>query len=196
MKKTLCSVICYTILTTILSTTFVSAELVSNITSSTSTTEEKFTCTATINDDFVNDEIIVVLNNESSRALHDYTTLDFSEIQAISVENITKYTTEALSVQRKKGNINQLNDYNNSVSTDDEVVINENDFYQVWLIKLNKKSKSNVLKSVKILEQRNDIVSVSPNYYHYKDEIDYTLESNTSELSATFDEKTLLIAIM
>ena len=149
-----------------------------------SISERKTICTASVTDDFVSDEIIVTFSNSKSKELKECTADDFSEVSAVSVDNLTKYSTEKLKKQRTHTN----SVCNNIVSTDD-CVIDESDFNQSWLIKLNKRSKQNVLDCIKMLEQRDDVLSASPNYYYEKDDINIISTSSVDELVSTFDER-------
>lgn len=55
-------------------------------------TERKIYSTATIEDDFTNDSVIVVLNKEATRSFKKYTPRDFSEIDCVQVHDLTGTT--------------------------------------------------------------------------------------------------------
>ncbi|MDO5124121.1 MAG: S8 family serine peptidase [Eubacteriales bacterium] len=144
--------------------------------------EAKIISTANINEDFEPDSIIVVLNNAASKELKDYTATDFSEVGAVSVENLTKYTTEK--VERQRSKVDTLSVTEEKLKAEDEFYIDEDDYHQFWVVNLNKSSKQNVLKCIKILEQRDDVISVSPNYYSEE----HVVISTVDEVVATIDE--------
>ena len=52
----------------------------------------KIFCDATLEDDFVDDHVILILNNETSLQFHQYDADDFPEIDCIQVTDLTKYT--------------------------------------------------------------------------------------------------------
>lgn len=86
-----------------------------------------------INDDFSDDSIIVVQNNNASPLTKDLKGFEFKKIEKISNAN------------NKKGLENN-----------------------VFLIILNKKSKSNVLNVIEKLRNREDIIYVGPNFINNK----------------------------
>ncbi len=61
--------------------------------------EEKIYCDATLDDDFEDDSVIVMLKNDVSLELDDYDKYDFSEVNAEKVEDLTSYTVESIKEQ-------------------------------------------------------------------------------------------------
>ncbi|MBQ8292932.1 MAG: hypothetical protein IJX78_03875, partial [Bacilli bacterium] len=55
-----------------------------NITKAEGETEEKIYCDATIDDEFTDNEILIVLTNEESLKFSEYTVNSFSEINCIA----------------------------------------------------------------------------------------------------------------
>lgn len=130
------------------------------------TEDQKLICNAKIDEDFESDSIVLVLNNEISKNLKEYSPKDFSEISAISVEHITKFTTQKIKKQREYTAITK------SAKQDLDLIRNINDFYveedtfhQILLLELTEKSKQNVLDCIKTLEKRDDVMMAFPNYY-------------------------------
>lgn len=173
-KKIICIIISFIIITSIIQITALANTEI--ITGTDSPKENKIICNASIDEEFVSDELIVVFNNETSLKLKNYTTDDFKEISAVSVKNLTNYTTEAIKQQREGKSALSL-------SSEDSNYISEDNYHQFFLIKLDKKSKENVLRSIKLLEQRDDVISVSPNYTF---KVDLACPSTHDE--ATLDE--------
>ncbi len=171
-KKIICIAISFIIITSIVQITPLASSM-----SKEAPKENKIICNATIDDNFVSDELIVVFNSETSLKLNDFSTTDFKEISAVSVKNLTKYTSDAIKQQRERKSVLSKTSSESSSNS-----ISEDSYHQFFLIKLNRKSKDNVLKSIKLLEQRDDVISVSPNYIYTLDSSDYG--------EATFDEAT------
>ena len=139
--------------------------------------EEKIYCDATLDDDFEDDSVIVMLKNDVSLELDDYDKYDFSEVNAEKVEDLTSYTVESI----KEQNL-QLNSLSvNSTATADEAINDEivddyedesgynNDyssFHRIIKLDLNTQSKQAVLDAIDELEARDDVWAVQPNYIY------------------------------
>lgn len=92
---------------------------------------EKVYCEATIDDDFTDNEILIVVTPENN--FREYTINDFSNIGCIEIEDLT--------IEPK-----------------------ENELCRIFHLTLSFHSKQNVLDSIKVLEEREDIYSAEPNY--------------------------------
>lgn len=110
-----------------------------NVFSQSNDQEDRIICHATIDDNFSENEILVVLNKENSKIIRKYESYDFSEINCISVQDLTS-----------------------SYDTEYEM---SNNFRRILKLTIKDNSKSKVLESIKVLERRNDLVSAEPNYY-------------------------------
>lgn len=138
---------------------------------------DKLYCNATINDNFDSSTIQIVLNDVSSASNKEYTINDFPEINCSSVVDVTKTISDNI----KNGNTN---------------LINSSSFKRVLNITITNPGKTNVLNAISVLEQRNDVYSVSPNYYiEYSsipnDEyIDYQWAINNINLPAAWNINT------
>ena len=131
-----------------------------------STEDKKLLCDAKIDEDFESDSIVVVLNNGISRNLKEYSPKDFSEVSAISVEHITKFTTEIIKEQREYTATTKSAKQGLDLTRNNDVFyVEEDTFHQILLLKLNQKSKQNVLDCIKTLEKRDDVMMAFPNYY-------------------------------
>lgn len=104
---------------------------------------------------FALDSVVVQMTNKASLELKDYSVSDFSEVDAISVEDLTEYSTEKIKEQRK----NDIEDDKNNVST-----VSENDFYQTLEIKLSTNDIEGINRAINALDKRDDIINVQPNY--------------------------------
>ena len=127
-------------------------------------TEEKILTEVDINDNFREDEIIVVLNNSASKELKSYSTADFSELSVESVENLTEDTDNMIKMQRSAETIATRNLSIASTTDESTVYLDEDRHHQFFLLKLAKGGKANVIKSIKLLEQRDDVILAMPNY--------------------------------
>lgn len=140
-------------------------EYVNNI-SEMSELEEKILCDATVEDDFEDDSIIVVFKNSKSLKLNAHTTKSFPEISSDSVKDLTSYTKSKVLNQRNKKMQAKMYSEHEVLSSNDEMYVDENMFHQIVKIDLKVKSKENVLKCIKKLETRQDVLMVFPNYIY------------------------------
>ena len=61
--------------------------------------EEKVYCNATLEDDFADDRVVVLLNNKACTSLRSYTTADFPGIGCTKVQSLTQYTTAQVNAE-------------------------------------------------------------------------------------------------
>lgn len=134
--------------------------------SSNQTVEKKILCDATLDDDFKDDSVIVVFKNSKSRNLNDITVNTFSEISAKEVRNLTGEIDKKIDKQRQSEYSLDIQSSITSPATLDELYVDENKYHQIVAIDLGIKSKENVLKCVKVLEKRDDVLMAFPNYIY------------------------------
>ena len=125
---------------------------------------EKVYCDASLNDNFADDMILVVLTNEASLETvdHDYTPADFSEIGCAEVQDLSSATTEHFRAQLKGELVPPEN-----LRPGQSWFYQEKDvttYNRILSLKLKDPSKLNVLIGIKILEHRADIYSAEPDY--------------------------------
>lgn len=113
-----------------------------------SITEEKIYYQGTLDDDFNDDKIIVVLSKEETSKYKDYSLDDFPEIDCESVSDLTQSIVNKI---KSKG------------FDENKSLINLEKFNRILSLELKEKSKENVLKSIKKLEKRREILSAEPN---------------------------------
>ena len=101
-------------------------------------TQDKITCMATINDNFADDSVLVVLDSEISK-INKVHTADF--FKGVDIERIEDLTA-------RKNNFEY----------------EENEFKQILQIYLKDKSKENVLKAISKIEKLDGVYSAEPNY--------------------------------
>ena len=103
---------------------------------------------------FVDDQVIVTLTKRETRKFLDYSADDFQEIGAASVEDLTASTVEWVEKQVR------------GIPTEEEMLVNVENFRRVLCITLATSGRSEVLEAVSRLEQKNGIESASPNYIY------------------------------
>lgn len=124
--------------------------------------EEKIICDATLDDDFADNQVLILLNNKKSLELKEYTPTDFPEIT--DLEAVVDYSTSQIDIikaQREAG-----------ATSDEAHWVDESKFHQMILLTLNTHSKQRVLDVVKILEQYNYVRRAEPNYALINDTTD------------------------
>jgi len=102
---------------------------------------------------FTDGDVVIVLTKTATRQFLTYTPEDFSEIDCISVDDITGLTVDHV---RKY--------FAGEVKPEDEKLINYEKYRRILHLELKEKSKISVLNAIMILEQREDISSVGPNF--------------------------------
>lgn len=103
---------------------------------------------------FVDDQVIVTLTKRETRKFLDYSADDFQEIDAVSVEDLTASTVDWVEKQVR------------GIPTEEEMLVNVENFRRVLCITLATSGRSEVLEAVSRLEQKNGIESASPNYIY------------------------------
>ncbi len=138
--------------------------------------ETKVFDTATKDDNFVDNRVMVVLNHEASLKFKSYSTKDFPEVACKSVRNLS--TAAAEKVQAKlRGERLAEPDINAAFMNRN---INTETFKTILCLELETPGKENVLKAVKALEQREDIYYVGPDYF-----ISFDVPEESVELDAS-----------
>lgn len=128
--------------------------------------EEKVLCTATIDDEFTDDKVAVVIKNEHSLKFKKYKTSDFASVGCIAVRDLS--TAAAEDIREHEGH------------TCEVVAKQAKDYHQILCLELKDRGKENVLAAIKELEKRDDILSAEPNYILSSFESEMT-ENNKQE---------------
>jgi len=124
--------------------------------------EEVFPQKDVFDDDFENDKVLVVLSNEESKKLKEYTKDDF---KGIDVDYILDLTVSVVNLYKEFGKGN----YSMIESQDDiRLRLNIDSFHQILAVFLNSKTKENVLETIELLKDREGILSVEPDYKEYE----------------------------
>lgn len=122
--------------------------------------ETKVFDTATVEDNFMDNRVMVVLTHEASMEFKSYSAADFPEIACKSVKNLSTATAEK--VQAKlRGEIPKDLDVNAAFMYRNVKV---DTFKTILSLELENPGKENVLKAVRALEKREDVYYVGPDY--------------------------------
>lgn len=176
----------------------VQAETTSDIYEKVETPINKIYSDATIEDEFVDDTVIVVMDNsnvasdimvmsEDNGGIKNTADMsigkqsdvkDFSEISCREVINLTQYSSEVIRSNTLISNFSVANV--NSVEAQSKKIDTVN-FKVILSLKLEHSGKQNVLDAIDKLEQRDDVFYVGPDYI-------YTIEEGTSAVYS-YDER-------
>ena len=124
--------------------------------------DTKVVSRATIEENFTDNAVIVVLNGQATRNFRQYTAEDFAEVNAVEVMNLSARTGDLVQRQiaaERTGDRRSIQSY-----IDNNMLVNTDTFRTILMVQLAERSKENVLNAIRILEQRDDIVSAEPNY--------------------------------
>lgn len=197
MKKMFCCVISILLSVTILTFGEIPVFAISEVAEESyetiekfNTLEEKVYCNATVDDEFCDDSVLVVLKNDASLKFNKYAKSDFDIGNFRTVKDLTSYTTnnmkekyeislsndsisDSVTTDQNTINLNSSN-FNSDVLVSDRIQDDENyteninfnsySYHQILKIDLSVKSKQAVLDAVKELEQREDVLAAHPDY--------------------------------
>lgn len=121
---------------------------------------EKVYSSATMNDQFSDDTVLVVLNERASYSAKNYTTNDFSAFGCSKIQDLTQEATRVVQQNNPQGRA--FLNTENVISTNE--LVNVENYKRVLSLKLGTKSKQNVLNVIKELEKRNDVYYAGPDY--------------------------------
>ena len=105
--------------------------------------EEKIICQATLEDDFADDSVLVVINKANSEINKVYTTDMFPGVELKEIKDLTYI----------EGN------------PDEKSYLNQEKFHQILHLKLIKPGKEEVLKAIREIEKLDFVLAAEPNYY-------------------------------
>ena len=130
--------------------------------------DQKVYSTIGIDSDFADDRVLVVLNKQETMTFINRTTMDFDGLGIVAVEDLTRESKEALIQQISKRELLGLNGY--ELQGDSLMEINPQEFRTILLLTLEQPGKENVINAIKLLEQRDDILSTG---------VDFVLQPNS-----------------
>ena len=127
--------------------------------------EEKIYSKATLEDDFADDRVLVVLNNAASLKLKTYTAADFPEISCASVSDLSTATKARVSAKLKGEDIAAAcGAKSDSIVFSDFYEVDVQKYNQILCLTLPTAGKQNVLAAMKLLMQREDVMYAGPDY--------------------------------
>jgi len=125
--------------------------------------DERSFSNATLEDNFANDTVIVTVSRQASRnkdriwTLRDFNEFGFSDLREI---------TPGLELAQRQV-MARTSRRANSFYYDQEWSIPLEIFRRIFILTLKEPSKENVLEAIRVIETRDDIHNVSPNFYMY-----------------------------
>lgn len=130
--------------------------------------DEKVYCNATLEDDFADDRVVVVLSNKASTSLRTFTKADFSGIGCTKVQLLNPYTTEMVNAKLtgKSEEVQRTAEPYVITFAEFEDVDTEN-FFQILCLTLEEPGKQNVLDAIDALMKHPDVISAEPDYVVY-----------------------------
>ena len=134
--------------------------------------EVKLYSTATLNEEFSDNRVLVVMNNKTSLQFNEYNQSNFTEIDCVSVRDMSNGASQKVRMQ-----YDALMDAVTSRSAVPDYVNVDylSKYNQIICLELEQPGKKNVLAAIETLEDRDDILYVGPDYIFTMD----TLSSTT-----------------
>ena len=152
--------------------------------------DEKILSTATLEDDFNDGVVVVILTTEASRNNRDYTAKDFPEINVAGIKDIVRlsdkehrYTnalwraeqridearraTSEVGMNTKASlELNEAFDEYQKARQEvaEKTLVNPEEFRRIFFIRLAEPGKENVLEAIEKLQTREDVRYAGPNY--------------------------------
>lgn len=118
--------------------------------------EEKIYSNATLDDEFADNRVLVVMSNQASLQFNQYDAEDFDEINCKSASNLSTATEAKLKASATQSI---------SSNTRSNGINNKNDAYnQVLCLELENTGKENVLQAIQKLRKRSDVIYAGPDY--------------------------------
>lgn len=144
--------------------------------------EERIKCNATLEDDFRDDSVIVVLKHKTSLEQNNYTETDFSSIGAKSVSDLTEYQTDDIRDEYDKAIERYESQFSNDVSLIEQIrKVNTREF---------ETSKTNEVMSIdakKIAEKIEKEIDINYHDFHKIIEIKLKEKGKQNVLEAIED---------
>ncbi len=131
------------------------------IANATTIVEEKTYCSATLEDDFADGTLLMVINNQASISRGAYTIADFPEIDCAEVDDMF-------------------------LECEAQESFDESTYHKIVKITLANSGKQNVLDAIHILEKRQDVLYASPDYYTELADSGSTNYQNTNNVDGTW----------
>ncbi len=127
--------------------------------------DEKVYCTATLEDDFAENRVLVVFDNESSLKFDELQPSDFSEVNCTNVYDLSKATDEAVKLKMDALGGGICGGDASRVASEQNITnLEMRSYKRIVCLELEEKGKESVLEAIETLEKRKDILYVGPDY--------------------------------
>ena len=137
--------------------------------------EQLVICNVSIDDEFNDNGICVVMKHKVSLEFNTYTPNDFKEIDCVYVDDITEGVAKVVKMQieaEKTGDWSALQD-----RIDKNMLIDIDNYHQILALYIRDPGKENVINAIRTLERtRNDILSAEPDWIYH---LGYTESNDT-----------------
>ena len=120
-----------------------------------------------VKEEFAEDSVIVVLNQETSLKFDTYDYTDFSEIGCVKVTDLTADIGAIVEEKIEQTRTAEKAAAYEKTASDFKKELNVDSYKQILCLELSEPGKENVYKAIKTLSQRPDVYAVNPNYYVY-----------------------------
>ena len=122
-------------------------------------------CHASIEEEFADNRLIVVLDKKTSMKFSEYQTSDFADIKCTKIRDLTKEVGNLVKA-KKNNDIDELKKQGGNILDTIRIADNINiyDYRQILCLELEENSKENVLSVIKKIEKRNDVQCACPDY--------------------------------
>ena len=115
---------------------------------------------ATIDDNFADNVVLVVLNKEAT--FSNSRSRSFSEINYTRIDDLTELTSNIVEKQQRA---ERTRDWGALQSrADSNMLVETDNFRRILRIELEERCKQNVLNAIRLLETRGDVLYVGPDY--------------------------------
>ena len=124
--------------------------------------EEKIYNVATLEDEFADNKVVVVLNKEASMNFKTYTPEDFPEAFISRVDDSTRLTMELVRKQLEAAKTGDWGELKSHI--ENNMLVDIGNFRRILDLTLRYPGKENVLMTIEHLSNREDVLSVEPDY--------------------------------
>ncbi len=156
--------------------------------------EEKVICTATLDDEFAPDKVLVVMSHDVSMEFKSYTIDSFPELELAEVRNlsssITKEYNRCVAMYLEQANPYLSDEAKQTYAEQmakEQVSITYPRYRLILLLTLKTSNKAAVLDAVRTLEKRGDVYAAGPDYISLVSQDQLIDDTSTEVLSGDAD---------
>lgn len=124
--------------------------------------EELIVANVSIDDEFSDDVVIVVMKHDISLDFIEYDINDFKEIDCYKIEDLTEYTTGIVKDEIAAKNTGDWSKLGERINKN--MLVDIDLFHRIICLYLSIPGKENVIAAIRELEKRNDIIYAGPDY--------------------------------